>query len=41
MSSETSGSDHDSHYHLDFDPDIKWPEINQVYLAALEHPVDD
>ena len=29
MTSEDSGSEPDS-LHIEFDPEVKWPEINQV-----------
>ena len=41
MSSEVGGLEPDSHPSIEFDPDVKWPEINQVYRVALQYPVND
>ena len=40
MSSEDSDSDH-SPCHLEFDPEVKWAEINQVNPTTPKHLMDD
>ena len=42
MSSGISCSEPHSHYHIEFDPDIKWPEINQVcYIPGSRCLIND
>ena len=40
MIPEFSGSELSSP-HVERDPEVKWPEINQVYAATPNHPTED
>jgi len=40
MTPEANGSEPDPP-HIEFDPDVKWPEINQVNAAAPGYLVND